>query len=63
MTNGLGEESLLLMGERGGGLGVPGLCPVQGRGTAINREGGAEADRNRSGIGSPSPLQVQQRES
>ena len=52
------------MGERGGGLGVAGLCPVQGGGTgmAIDKEGGAEADQSRSGIGCPSPLQVQQRE-
>ena len=38
--------------ERGGGSGM-----------AIDKEGGAEADRTRSGIGCPSPLQVQQRES
>ena len=59
------EESLLLMGEGGGGPGVPNLRPVRGRGTgmAINREGGAEDEHNLSGIGSPSPLQVQQRES
>ena len=59
------EESLLLMGERGGGLGVPDIRPVQGggMGMAIDREGGADDDRNLSGIGSPSPLQVQQRES
>ena len=59
------EESLLVMGERGGGPGVAGLCPVQGggMGMAIDREGGAKADRTQSGIGSPSPLQVQQRES
>ena len=31
-------------------------------GMAIDREGGAEADHTRSGIGCPSPLQVQQRE-
>ena len=73
--NGLGEESeeelgtkedsSLLMGERGGGPGVPGLCPVQGggMGMAIDREGGAKEERNPSGIGSPFPLQVQQRES
>ena len=59
------EESLLLTGDRGGGLGVPGLRPVRGGGMGmlIDREGGADDDRNRSGIGSPSPLQVQQRES
>ena len=72
--NGLGEESseeLGMMeepssvtGERGGGLGVAGLCPVRGggMGMAIDKEGGAEADRTRSGIGCPFPLQVQQRE-
>ena len=59
------EESLLVMGERGGGLGVAGLCPEQGGGMGMvtDKEGGAEADHTRSGIGSPSPLQVQQRES
>ena len=63
--SGTKEDSLLLMGERGGGPGVAGLHPVQGggMGMAIDREGGAEADRTRSGIGCPSPLQVQQRES
>ena len=75
MMNGLGEESeeesgtkedlSLLTGERGGGPGVASLRPARGRGTgmAIDKEGGAEADCNRSGIGCPSPLQVQQRES
>ena len=59
------EELLLVMGERGGGPGVAGLRPVRGGGTgmAIDKEGGAEADCNQSGIGCPSPLQVQQRES
>ena len=59
------EESFLVMGERGGGPGAAGLCPEQGRGMgmAIDKEGGAEADCTRSVIGSPSPLQVQQRES
>ena len=59
------EESLLVMGERGGGPGVAGLRPMRGggMGIAIDKEGGAEADRTRSGIGSPSPLQVQQRDS
>ena len=59
------EELLLVMGDRGGGLGVGGLCPEQGRGTGmvIDKEGGAEADRTLLEIGSPSPLQVQQRES
>ena len=54
-----------VMGERGGGPGVAGLRPVWGggMGMAIDREGGAEADCTRSGIGCPSPLQVQQRES
>ena len=44
---GMTEESLLVTGERGGGLGVGGLCPEQGGGTgmAIDREGGAEADQ------------------
>ena len=75
MMNGLGEESeeesgtkedsSLLTGERGGGLGVAGLHPDQGggMGMAIDNEGGAKADRNQSGIGSPFPVQVQQRES
>ena len=59
------EESSSVTGERGGGPGVAGLCPKQGggMGMAIDREGGAEADRTQSGIGCPSPLQVQQRES
>ena len=37
------EESLSVMGERGGGLGVSGLCPERGRGMGmtIDREGGA----------------------
>ena len=62
---GITEESLLDTGERGGGLGVAGLRPGQGRGMemAIDREGGAEADRTGSGIGSQSPQQVQHRES
>ena len=61
---GIMEESSLLMGERGGGPGVGGLHPRQGGGTgmAIDKEGGAEDDHTWSGIGSPSPLQVQQRE-
>ena len=75
MKNGLGEESveelgmmedlLLVMGERGGEPGVGGLRPVRGGGTgmAIDKLGGAEADRTRSGIGSPSPLQTQHKES
>ena len=59
------EESLSVTGERGGGPGVAGLRPEQGggMGMAIDKEGGAETDCNRSGIGYPSPLQVQQRES
>ena len=63
--SGMKEDSLLLTGERGGGLGVAGLRPERGggMGMAIDNEGGAEADRNRSGIGSPFPVQVQQRES
>ena len=42
------EESSSVMGERGGGLGVAGLHPVRGGGTgmAIDKEGGAKADRN-----------------
>ena len=56
------EESSSVTGERGGGPGVGGLCPERGggMGMAIDKEGGAEADCTRSGIGSPSPLQVQQ---
>ena len=59
------EESSLVTGERGGGPGVAGLNSEQGRGMgmAIDREGGAEADHTQSGIGCPSPLQVQQRDS
>ena len=59
------EESSLDTGERGGGLGVGGLCPERGGGTGmvIDKEGGAKDDQIWSGIGSPSPLQVQQRES
>ena len=58
------EGELLVTGERGGGLGVAGLRPERGggMGMAIDKEGGAEADHSQSGIGSPSPLQVQQRE-
>ena len=57
------EESSLVMGERGGGPGVGGLHPVPGRGMemAIDKLGGAEEEQSRSGLGSPSPLQVQQR--
>ena len=38
------EDSLLEMGERGGGPGVAGLCPAGGggMGMAIDREGGAK---------------------
>ena len=59
------EESLSVLGERGGGPGVASLCPERGRGMgmAIDKEGGAKADCIRSGIGCPSSLQVQQRES
>ena len=59
------EESLLVTGERGGGPGVASLCPKRagGMGMAIDKEGEAEADCTPLGIGSPSPLQVQQRES
>ena len=62
---GMMEESLLVTGERGGGSGVAGLCPEQGggKGMVIDNEGGAKADHTLSGIGCPSPLQVQQRES
>ena len=75
MKNGLGEEleeelgmeedSSLLTGERGGGPGVAGLCPVRGggMGMATDREGGAKEEHNRSVTASPFPLQVQQRES
>ena len=59
------EESSSVMGDRGGGPGVGGLRPERGggMGMAIDNEGGAEDDRTLLGIGSPSPLQVQQRES
>ena len=59
------EESSLVMGERGGGPGVGGLRPEPGGGTgmAIDKLGGAEEEQSASGIGCPSPLQVQQRES
>ena len=44
---------------------MPGLRPVRGggMGTATDREGGAKEEHNQSVIGSPFPLQVQQRES
>ena len=63
--SGMSEESSSVMGDRGGGLGVAGLRPERGggMGMATDKEGGAEADRAQSGIGCPSPLQVQQRES
>ena len=59
------EEEESVTGERGGGPGVAGLRPEQGGGTgmAIDKEGGAEAERTPPGRGSPSPLQVQQRDS
>ena len=59
------EDSLLVTGERGGGPGVGGLRPVRGggMGMAIDKLGGAEDDRTRSGIGSPSPPQTQHKES
>ena len=46
--SGMTEESSSVTGERGGGPGVAGLCPVQGggMGMAIDKEGGAEADCN-----------------
>ena len=52
------EDSLSVTGERGGGPGVGGLRPMRGGGTgmAMDKLGGAEEDRTRSGIGSPSPL-------
>ena len=58
------EELSSVTGERGGGLGVGGLCPEQGGGTgmATDNEGGAKDDRTLSGTGSTSPLQVQQME-
>ena len=60
---GMKEESLLLMGERGGGLGVGGLCPERGRetGMAIDRDGGVDAECTWLGRGSPFPPKVQQR--
>ena len=63
--SGMTEESSSVTGERSGGPGVAGLRPTRGggMGMAIDRLGGAEADRTRSGIGCPSPRQVQQRES
>ena len=59
------EKSSSETGERGGGPGVASLRPERGGGIgmAIDKEGGAEADRTQSGIGSPSPLQVQHMES
>ena len=50
------EESLSVMGERGGGPGVGGLHPERGRGMgmAIDNEGGSKADHTQSGIGCPS---------
>ena len=62
---GMREESLLETGERGGGPGVGGLHLELGGGTgmAIDKLGGAEEEWSPSGRGSPSPLQVQQRES
>ena len=63
--SGMTEESLSETGERGGGPGVAGLCLEWGggMGMAIDKEGGAKDNRTRLGIGSLSPLQVQQRES
>ena len=62
---GMTEESSLITGERDGGPGVASLHPERGggMGMAIDREGGAKADCNQSGIGCPSPLQAQRRES
>ena len=61
---GMMEESLLLMGERGGRLGVAGLClePGRGMGISIDKDGGVEEEWT-PGRGSTSPLQDQQRES
>ena len=58
--SGMMEESSSVMGERGGGPGVAGLCPERGggMGMAIDKGGGAEEDCTPSGKGSPSPLQV-----
>ena len=58
------ENSSLVIGERVRGLEVGGLCPKQGGGMGMvtDKEGGAEEDHTLSGIGSPSPLQDQQRE-
>ena len=62
--SGMTEDSSSVTGERGGGPGGGGLCPERdgGMGMAIDKEGGAKDDRTLSGIGSPSPLQVQPRE-
>ena len=62
---GMTEDSPSVTGERGGGPGVGGLRPMRGEGTgmAIDKRGGAEEERTRSGIGSPSPLQTQHKES
>ena len=59
------EEEESVMGERGGGPVVAGRRPERGGGTgmAMDKEGGAEAECTPPGRGSPSPLQVQQRES
>ena len=59
------EDSSLETGERGGGPGVGGLHPERGgeMGMAIDKEGGAQEDCTCSVKGSPSPLQVQQRDS
>ena len=45
--SGTTEESSSVTGERGGGPGVAGLHPVRGggMGMAIDKEGGAEANR------------------
>ena len=63
--SGMTEDSSSVTGERGGGPGVGGLRPMRGRGTgmAIDKPGGAKADRTWLGIGSPSPLQTQHKES
>ena len=64
---GVGDDGGVIIGNgrEGWRTGSGWLHPEQGGGTgmAIDKEGGAKADCTRSGIGCPSPLQVQQRES
>ena len=63
--SGMTEDLSSVTGERGGGPGVGGLHPARGggMGMAIDKLGGAKEDHTRSGIGSPSPLQTQHKES